>query len=131
MIVINLKNKSMRAGKKKLVDKGKPAEDFQIDQTPVTIDLLEQLYKEYKYSIPVDVKFHNEYFKALPLEEMPDNALILGKSRIEAKINLEKTILMGVLNKSLTWDMFTSNPDHYFWVSPNDKDFIILKEWIV
>ena len=50
MIVINLKNKSMRAGKKKLVDKGKPAEDFQIDQTPVTIDLLERLYKKYKYS---------------------------------------------------------------------------------
>ena len=127
---INLKTKSLSIGKKKIIENGEIVSSYELDNTPVTISELENLYELYKHSIPDKENDRKREFKALPFEKLSYNDLLTSKPRSFALNDLKLKILTGVLNKSLTWDMFTTNPKHFFWVSPNDSDFIIFKEWI-
>ena len=125
MITVNFETKTVKDGKKVLIDNGIPVDDFEIDTTPVTFEKLEELYQIYKYSVPNTKKYKLRYFKALDANQLQANHLIAGANRQQAKIDLELTLLMGVLNGSLKWP----NDKLWFWQSPNDKDFVILKKW--
>lgn len=133
MILIDLKQKTMKQNKKVIIEHGTVTDpDFQIPETPVSISELEQLYQAYKYSVPGKTKCYKKCpFYALDIDQLPDTSLIQGIPRILARERLEQAILFGVLNRSLTWNTFCpDHPEYWFWVSPNDKDFVILKEWI-
>lgn len=127
MITVNLETKTVKDGKKILIDHGIPVNGFVIDDTPVTFEKLEKLYTIYKYSVPDALRYKYQYFKALNMNQLKMSHLISGSNRQKAKENLELTLLMGVLNGSLKW------PDDnlWFWQSQNDKDFVILKKWVV
>lgn len=98
---------------------------YKIRPSPVTITELETLYKDFKHSIPDGMKYRHNYFKALSVSELSPEDMIQARNRQKAKECLERAILDGIMNKSLTW-----TTPNWFWQSQNDKDFVILKKWI-
>ena len=93
----------MYDGEKYLILKGQPVNGYVIPDDKITLEDIEALYKDYKYSLPDGVKYKHNYFKALPYEDLSIKSLISGKNRKKAKELLEKTLLIGILNKSLSW----------------------------
>lgn len=128
MQTINLTTRSMSIDNKKIIDHGIIIDknSYQLRPTPVTIEEIENLYTDYKNSIPDDIKYRYNYFKALPIDKLSVENIIKAKNRQETKERLEKTILDGILNHSLTW----SDPKKWFWCSEKDPDLVILRKWI-
>lgn len=123
--IIDLKTRSVKRGKTYLIKNGKPMSNFKIRTSPVTFSEIEDLYETYKYSVPDGTHSKKPYFYALGLEQIPTIKMINGANRQKAKENLELTLLMGILNKSLKWP----NQKQWFWQSERDKDLILLREW--
>lgn len=125
MLIIDLDTKSLKNNNNQLISNGIPLDNYKIDETPVSFELLEKLYIDYKYSVPNNVKYKKSYFKALSAKEMSTEQLVSGANRQNAKEKLELAVLTGILNKSLIWPDDTK----WFWQSEKDKDFILLKKW--
>lgn len=127
MITIDLENRSMIDGKTVLVDNGVPKNGYIISDDIITYEQLEDLYQQYKYSVPNPIKYKKNYFKALNSDNLSIENMIAGANRTDAKFKLEHAILTGVLNGSLKW------PDEskWFWQSEKDRDFIILRKWVI
>ena len=93
------------------------------------ISKIEQLYQEYKHSVPSErsESHRSYYFKALPEKELSDEDMMYGERREVARCRLELYVLFCIILSRLTW-----NPSWgtWFWRSENDKDLIILKDWI-
>lgn len=123
--IIDLKTKSVKRGKTYLIKNGKPISNFKIRTSPVTFSEIEDLYEIYKYSVPDGTRNKRPYFYALGPEQIPTIKMINGANRQKAKEDLELTLLMGILNKSLKWP----NQEQWFWQSEKDKDLILLREW--
>lgn len=100
---------------------------YEISQEPISFEMLEQLYENYKHSVPGDVYTTKPYFRALSYDELSSHDLVYGVNRQTAKEKLEMAVITGVLNKSLLW----TDDKKWFWQSERDKDFVILKKWIV
>ena len=130
--MIDLITKTMKQHNKTVISNGRIMSDVEISDEPVTVEMIEKLYAKYKYSIPHENrKSDSKYFKALSQDELTDEQLITGKPRKEAAEALERTILTGIINKSLTWESFKpKNEKQWFWKSKKDPDLVILKEWI-
>ena len=128
-IHINLSNKTIKVGRKIIIDSGQVVthkifnDDF-AELLTETLDL-NGLYAQYKYSVPSERDDKRHYFKALPAEQLTDEQLITGMPRLEARTRLEAYILLASLIGTLQW----SNPEHWYWVG-QDKDFVILKKYI-
>lgn len=93
------------------------------------MDVLTSAYLSYKFSVPSERSdsHHKSYFKALPYEELTDDCILYHADREFARFILEVTFLRGVCSGKLKWhDEWGS----WFYQSPKDKDFVILKEWI-
>ncbi len=97
------------------------------------LDVVEDLYDEYKYSKPTQRSMERERkskFKALSpdelLSEFGHNALSNPVSRDIAQAKLEIFILFSMINGSF-------NPDELFardwYYQGTDKSFIMLKNW--
>lgn len=89
-------------------------------------DKASELYQQYKHSIPTLHYKDNSYFKALKYEELTSDELAYGLYRNYAQAALEGFILLASINELLKWP----NEEHWFWQDKNDKDFIILKEYV-
>ena len=89
-------------------------------------DVIETLYKKYKYSAPDKHDNKKSYFKSLPFDELTDEDLAYGYDRNFAQAILEGYILFANLKGWLTWEYEC----YWFWQSDNDRELIILKEWI-
>lgn len=127
MLTINLETKTLKDKNKILIDNGIPVNGYVISSEPITFEQLEELYHIYKHSVPNTIKYKKQYFKALDSNQLDTKDLITGANRQIAKENLELAILIGVLNGSLIWP----NENQWFWQSEKDKDFVLLKKWIV
>ena len=90
---------------------------------------IEELYKNYKYSLPSERSDgkRRKYFKALSIDEIPDEKLLIAERREVACAKLEGFILCAVLNGDFTW---TDEMGSWFWQSKNDPELVILKQWI-
>lgn len=111
------------------IDNGKPVNGYAIRQEPVSVEELENLYHAYKNSIPSEgEEKRKNYFRAYTIDELPAESLFLGIPRVVAREKLELTLLEGILNGSITWDILQGGS--WFWQSKADPDFIILKEWL-
>ena len=86
------------------------------------MEIIEQLYANFKRSVPSAKYNGKSYFKALDVEELTDSDIAFNWDRSYAQAALEGYILLG----GLTWE----NDNHWFWQSQYDKDLIILKEWV-
>lgn len=129
---IDFETRTMKIGKKKVIDNGEYGDKELISiKTNDPLDIIENLYSQYKFSIPSERSESKRrcYFKALPANELTDEELICGVRREVARARLEGFILCMILNGKFTWDEFTMGK--WFWQSNNDPDLVILKKWIV
>lgn len=129
---INFETRTMKIGKKKVINNGEYGNKELINiKTNNPLDIIENLYSQYKFSIPSErsENKHRGYFKALVANELTDEELICGERREVARARLEGFILCMILNGKLTWDEFTMGK--WFWQSNNDPDLVILKKWIM
>lgn len=125
MLQIDLEHKNIRRGKTILMEHGIPKNDFQLPQEPVSWETLDNLYQEYKHSVPSSQKKGRSPFYALPEDELSFNDLVTGKPRGEALEQLQLAILAGVLNGSLQWP----DPKKWFIQSEIDPQFVLLRSW--
>lgn len=127
---INFKKRELRIDKK-LIDL-KSIEwqtDFQLVSNS-ELNNLYPFYSAYKHSVPSErsERTSKHYFKALSVKELSDNDFMYGMPRELARFNLEMALLRELVFGNLKWDDKTMGT--WFWQSPDDKDFIILKEWV-
>jgi hypothetical protein len=91
---------------------------------------VEELYQFYKFSLPSersDSK-RRKYFKALSIEEMPDDHLFVAGRREVEQARLEGFILCSILTGKFEWD--EEKLGKWFYQSKNDPDLVILRNWV-
>ena len=131
---INFKNQSMKIGKKFVIADGiydteRQLIDCECSDTTDVLSRIESLYADYKHSLPSersDSK-RRKYFKALSMEELTDEQLMVAQRREVAQAKLEGFILCMVLSGQFKW---VSEMGKWFWESKNDPDLVILKNFI-
>ncbi len=129
---VNFEEKTLKVGKDYLIKNGeydKESLGWKPVSTNDVLKTIERLYEMYKYSLPnerSDSK-RRKYFKALPIDEMPDNKLFNAERREIAQAKLEGYILCSILYGNLIWN---TDWGTWFWESNNDPDLVILKKWI-
>ena len=134
---IDFEKRTMKVGKDFLIKDGEydtskflfnqPGDQCSIDLVLKTIDVL---YTRYKYSLPSERSDNKRkiYFKALPIEEIPDEKLFVANRRELAKCKLEGFILCVALEGNFAWDEATMGK--WFYQSKDDTDLVILRKWI-
>lgn len=101
--------------------------------TKVALEMIEDAYIKYKSSMPneeTNITCRSNLFKALPSQKLSDEDLISSEYRSIARIRLELTVLIMILNKSIDWDS-EQLAGKWFWQSSKEKNLVLLKEWIV
>ena len=128
-IHIDLRNKTIKVGRKVIIDSGQITANkvFGYDFAELLAEELDinELYEQYKYSMPSERDNRRHYFKALSASQLTDEQLVIGMPRLEARIRLEAYIMLASMTGKLQWH----NPAHWYWVG-QDKDFVILKKYI-
>ena len=129
---VNFSKRRMKVGHKVLVDKGEwnNKKDLGVEHLSLEECLteIEELFADYKYSVPSgrsEMKY-KKYFKALTMEELPQESILNVGSRDIAQAKLEGFILCHILNGTLYWE----SEDKWFWKSQKYPELVILKEWI-
>lgn len=139
---VDLVNKSLWIDRKQIIEKGEIVHDeykskdlinecdlfLHFAGSPLnegTWSWIEFLYNEYKYSAPSKNSNKKSYFKALPVEELSDSDLAYGSDRDYSQAMLEGYILLGSIVGWIQW----KNDNYWFWQG-DDKELIVLKEWI-
>ena len=87
---------------------------------------IESLYYEYKHSVPSENSNKKSYFKALSVDELTDAELAYNKARDFCDAMLTGYVLLASLANWISWEF----GDKWFWQSLEDKNLIILKDWI-
>ena len=90
-------------------------------------ECLENLYQDYKYSVPSersDSRRRN-YFRALKEKDLTSRDMMYGVPREEARFYIEVFVLCALLC-GLKWD---ESWGKWFWQSAKDKDLVLLREW--
>ena len=132
---IDFEKQTMKIGKQKIIDNGKYDESRTLYTKALlemsdVLSLLENFYENYKYSLPSersDSK-RRKYFKALPIEKLSDEVLMMAERREVAQARLEGFILCMVLEGQFIWD--EEELGKWFYQSANDSDLVILRSWI-
>ena len=96
----------------------------------LVLGFIEHLYRKYKYSLPSERSDSKRkvYFKALPIEQIPDEELFVAERREIVKAKLEGFILCMILEGRFVWDESTMGK--WFWQSKEHEDLVILRKWI-
>ena len=126
---INFQKRTCRVnGKVVMSEEDKPKDTPYLTPEVVFVGI-EQRYAAYKHSVPSErsESHRRYYFKALSEKELSDEDMMYGEQREVARCRLELYVLFCIILSRLTW-----NPSWgtWFWRSENDKDLIILKDWI-
>lgn len=122
---VDFKTRTLRVGKKKLIDNGKYEGDLFDEQTDF-LETVTSLYDEYKLSTPSS-KNRRSYFYAVPAKEMTWEQLTVGIPREIAMARLEGYILCKIL-EGTTWESITNNNPRCTWFWRKD-DLVLFKEW--
>ena len=131
---INFEKRNMKVGNDYLIkecefDESKELISGHYDIRTI-LNMIEELYELYKYSLPSersDSK-RRKYFKALSVDELTDEQLIVGQPREIAQFAIEAFILCTILSGDFVWDEEIMGK--WFYQHPSDPDLIILKSWI-
>ena len=126
---INFQKRTCRVnGKVVMSEEDKPKDTPYLTPEVVFVGI-EQRYAAYKHSVPSErsESHRHYYFKALPEKELSDEDMMYGERREVARCKLELYVLVQLLRGNLWWD---NSWGTWFWCSKNDKDLIILRDWI-
>ena len=131
---VDFQNRTMKVGKDYLVNNGEYDTEQSLGFGRMSLDVMlgtiEELYNNYKYSLPSErsESRRKKYFKALKMEELDDFHLLNPIRREGAQARLEGFILCMILNGSFVWD--EKQLGKWFWQSKKYPDLIILRNWI-
>lgn len=127
---VNFQNRSLKIDGKYVIKDGKYDGELGVKLTDSPLEQITQLYTRYQYSLPSERSENKRkcYFKSLPEHLLNDEDMLYGQSREYTQIALELYVLGVILNGSLKWDDFAKGL--WFWQSPENKDLILLREWI-
>ena len=135
---IDFEKRNMKVGKEYLIKEGKFDEEkellpdlYQIYNTRFALNTIRDLYKNYKYSLPSERSDNKRrhYFKALPMEEITDEQLIVAERREVACAALEGFVLCMIVSGQLVWDEEIME-GKWFYQSKIDPDFVLLRSWV-
>lgn len=132
-IYIDLSNKTAKVGRQVIIDCGIVTRNkiivgsdvYEFDDLISETQDINKLYHQYKYSMPSERDNGRHYFKALGVNQLTDAQLVVGMPRLEARIRLEAYILLASMSGMFKW----ADDSKWYWKG-NDKDFIILKQYI-
>lgn len=130
---IDLTHRSLRIGCHHLITDGVLHKGVTLGVRPIkklssVLTGLEYRYQIYKHSRPSARDEHRRYFlQALPYKRLSRQDLTVGKSRQEARFELEFYLLAHLLDGSLRWDDTRPDmqPKFWFWRSANDRDLVL------
>ena len=128
---VDLERRNLTIDGKKIITNGEY--EGELGVSLATLDdflyTVERLYTFYKHSVPSErsESKSRQYFRALPERELSDEDMLYGKRRDPAQIELELYILCQVL-LGMEWNEALMGK--WFWQSKEDKDLVILKQWI-
>lgn len=90
---------------------------------------LEYIYNLYKHSVPSERSNSHKrnYFRALREKELSNDDMLYGYPRELMRFDLETYVLCAITYANLTWN---EEWGKWFWQSENDKDLVLLREWI-
>lgn len=132
---IDFEKRTMKVGGEVIIDNGeydtsKELYHGEIYSPEVLLHMIRELYRNYKYSLPSERSDNKrkKYFKALSVDELTDEQLIVGQPRELAQFALEAFILCAILNGDFVWDEKIMG--NWFYQRPSDPDLIILRSWI-
>lgn len=127
---VNFQNRSLKIDGKYVIKDGKYDGELGVELTDSPLEQITQLYTRYQHSLPSERSENKRkcYFKSLPEHLLNDEDMLYGQSREYTQIALELYVLGVILNGSLKWDDFAKGL--WFWQSPENKDLILLREWI-
>lgn len=133
---IDLQKRNLKVSGKHIIENGKYDGELGlevIDSTQEALQTLEPLYIMYKHSVPSErsESRRRTYFKAIPEKDMTEEDMLYGENREVSRFALEFRLLCYILNGSIVWDDIEGGQSKWFWQSQADKDFIILKSWVV
>ena len=136
---IDFEKRNMRVGKEYLIKNGEYDETKglfpKLYDEPcslhVTLHQIRELYINYKYSLPSErsESKRKKYFKALTVDELTDEQLMMADKRETTQAALEGFVLCSILAGHLKWDDEIMQGT-WFWQSRSDEDLVILKSWI-
>lgn len=132
---INFKNRALKIGKEFVIADGVYDTERELityphDDMDIMLKIIELLYRNYKYSLPSersDSK-RRQYFKALSVDKLTDAQMATSERREVARAKLEGFILCTIVDGLFVWN--EEKMGKWFWESKNDKDLIILREWV-
>ena len=132
---IDFEKRNMKVGSDYLIKNGEFDETKELVSGPYDIKtilyMIENLYKDYKYSLPSERSDNKrrKYFKALPMEEITDEQLMVAERREFSQAVLEGFVLCMIVSRQLVWDEDVMQ-GKWFWQSNNDPDLVVLRSWI-
>lgn len=132
---IDFEKQTMKIGKQKIIDCGEYDENRTLCTNTLlemsdVLSWLETLYERYRYSLPSERSENKrkKYFKALPIEEIPDELLMTAERREIAQARIEGFVLCMVLEGQFIWD--EEELGKWFYQSVNNPDLVILRSWV-
>lgn len=126
---INFQKRTCRVNGKVVMSEEDKPKDTPYLTHAVPLFAIEQRYKAYKHSVLSErsESHRRYYFKALPEKELSDEDMMYGERREVARCKLELYVLIQLLRGNLAWE---NRWGTWFWRSENDKDLIILRDWV-
>ena len=135
---IDFEKRNMKVGREYLIKEGKFDETkelfpklYEPYDLYSALHMIRELYKNYKYSLPSERSDNKRrhYFKALPMEELTDEQLMVAGKREVACAALEGVILCMIIDGQLVWDENIMD-GKWFYQSKTDPDFVLLRSWV-
>ena len=135
---INFEKRDMKAGNDYLIkdgefDKSKTLMNpiFKNSCLEDILQLILQRYRSYKISLPSERSDNKrrKYFKALPMEEITDEQLMVAERREVSQAALEGFVLCMIVSGQLVWDEEIMQ-GKWFWQSKTDPDLVLLRSWV-
>ena len=135
---INFEKRNMKVGREYLIKEGEFDEEkelfpnlYEAYNLRVALHMIRELYKNYKYSLPSERSDNKRrhYFKALPMEEITDEQLMVAERREVACAALEGLVLCMIVSGQLVWDEDVME-GKWFYQSKTDPDLVILRSWV-
>jgi hypothetical protein len=128
---VDFQSRSLKIDGKHIIKDGKYEDDLGASSSneDAFFTTVEELYSRYKHSVPSErsESKSRQYFTALPERDLSDEAMLYGERRDKAQIELELYILCQII-LGLKWN--EGKMGRWFWQSKNDKDLVILRDWV-
>ena len=128
---INFQERSLKIDGKYIIENGVYEGELGVAKADERecLSEVEMLYQRYKHSVPSERSESKarQYFRTLSELDLSDDDMMFGERRDKAQIELELYFLCQII-LGFQWNAETMG--NWFWQSGNDKDLVILKDWV-